>query len=125
MSSAIAPRPPAAAAPALTERSFFNRLHFALSAFAEHSNGWRARRWAFGSTHVLHAVVGSVVTLSVLAELHAVVRATVPEGTSLAAPGRRLVPDPFAHKRLSLPFILAVLAISGPHEPRLELTRPT
>ena len=89
VSPAIPPRSPTTTAPALAGRAILRWLHSLLDG-TERLQGRRgSRRRAFRATLMLHAVMRTMMTSRVFAQLHAVMRATVPGGTSLEAPWRR------------------------------------
>ena len=81
VSSTVPSRPPATAAPTLAGRTSLRRL-YSLLCGTERLQGRRgSRRWAFRATLMLHAVMRTTMTFRVFAQLHALIRATVPGGT--------------------------------------------
>ena len=89
MPSAVPSRLPATPAPTLAEWPGLDRPSPSHVATRERYGWWRSWRRTLRATQVLHAVVRPIVTFRMLAELHAVVRAAVPKGTSLEAPKRQ------------------------------------
>ena len=88
VSSAVPSRPPTTAAPALAGRAILRPLHSLLNG-TERLQGRRgSRRRAFRATLMLHAVMRTMMTSCVFAQLHAVMGATVPRGASLEASWR-------------------------------------
>ena len=81
VSPAIPPRSPTTTAPALAGRAILRWLHSLLDG-TERLQGRRgSRRRAFRATLMLHAVMRTTMTFRVFAQLHALIRATVPGGT--------------------------------------------
>ena len=89
VSSAVPSRPPATAAPALAWRASLRRLQSFLCGTERLQGRRRSRGWTFRATLMLHAVMGAMVASRMFTQLHAVVWATVPGGTSLETSRRR------------------------------------